>query len=184
MTHVPTITTRRLLAICGLISMATLACDHPKSNVKAELPKRKEGEKAPSVSLPAPPPASGFVIPEKHDDGTMRIRGMIHHKKKYLDKPVTVKGTIQFISEKCDPKKAKKKNKKCPEPHLSITDADKLNLLVVGYKDDFIKKAKIKVGESYDFKGTYQLMAMGFTATEDGLLLLDEVNGKSVIEKK
>ena len=165
------------------VTLSLVACDHPATNVKTELPQRKEGEEAPSVSLPTAPPASGYIIPEKNDDGTMRILGMAHHKQKYIDKTVTVKGTVTFISEDCDPAKAKKNKTKCPEPYMTIEDSDKLPMLVVGYPAKFLKKAKVKADETYDFKGTYKLAAQGFTATEDGLLLLDEVNEKSVIEK-
>lgn len=165
-------------------ALALVACDHPATNVKTELPQRKEGEEAPRVSLPSSPPASGYIIPETNDDGTMRILGMAHHKQKYIDKTVTVKGTVTFISEDCDPAKAKKKDIKCPEPYMTIEDSDKLPMLIVGYPSKFIKTAKLKTDETYDFKGTYKLAAQGFTATEDGLLLLDEVNDKLVIEKK
>lgn len=176
-------------ALCQIIAGASIAlvvmgCDHPASNVKAELPKQEEGKPAPSVNLPEPPPSSGFVIPETNPDGTMRILGLIHHQSKHLHKEITVKGTLIQLSADCDPAKAKKKNEPCPEPFMTIQDDDKIPFRVVGYPQDFLKKAKLKVGDSYDFKGTYELTTQGFAATEDGLMLLNEVNGVPVMAPK
>jgi hypothetical protein len=170
--------------LCAGLLMASVGCDHPPSNVKAELPKRAEGQAAPSVSLPEAPPSSGFVIPETNPDGTMRILGLIHNRDNHLHKEITVKGTLIQVSEDCDPAKAKKKEESCPEPFMTIQDDDKIPFRVVGFKPEFIKKAKLKVGDSYDFKGVYELTTQGFAATEDGLLLLNEVNGAAVMASK
>ncbi len=160
-----------------LIILAFVGCSEP-GNVKAE--KTEEDPNLPpiKVELPSPPPASAFVIQEKNPDGTFRIEGMIHNQVKHLDKSVTVTGTIARLSKPCDPKKAKKKGKICNQPNLYIKDGpdSKKFLKVVGYTDDFVKRSKIKEGESYTFKGTYKKMAQGFVVTEDGLLLLDFVN--------
>ncbi len=138
------------------------------------------------VDLPPAPPASAFVIPDKNADGSLRVQGLIKDQADYLDKPVELSAMVFSISEPCDVKKAKKEGKECQEPHFLIKDerdAEK-QLMVVGYKDDFIKKSKLTVGEQRVFKGVYQKMAYGFIASEDGLLLLDAVDDIEVVAAK
>ena len=173
-----------LSALCASALLLALGCEHPPSHVKPELPKREEGKPAPSVTLPEPPAASAYIIPETHPDGTMRILGLIHNRDKHLKKEITLKGTLIAMSPDCDPAKTKKTGASCPEPFMTIQDEDKLPFRVVGYPAEFPKKAKLALGESYDFKGVYELTTQGFAATEDGLLLLNEVNGKSILDKK
>ncbi len=140
----------------------------------------------PNVDLPPAPPASAFEIAEKHSDGTLRVEGLIHHQENHLGGEVEVKGVITWMSKECDPKKAKKAEEKCPEPHLYIQDApnERARLQVVGYDDDFLKRVKLEVGQEHVFKGQYQKVAQGFVATEDGLVLLDYVGEEPVIVPK
>lgn len=172
------------LALLGLVF--TAACEHPPSNVTVEDTPASDAA-APTVSLPEPPSEQDFVIPEKNDDGTFRVAGLVEYKAKYLDKgtEVVVSGLITSMSKPCDPGKAKKTGEKCLEPHLLIKDDEEeanKYLLIVGYKDDFLKKAKIKEGEVHQFKGTYQSMGFGFTASEDGLLVLAGIDDKDIAE--
>ncbi len=138
------------------------------------------------VDLPPAPPASAFVIPETNPDGTLRVQGLINGQDNYLDKPVEISAVVFSISQPCDVKKAKKEGTECPEPHFLIKDerdAEK-QLMVVGYKDDYIKKSKLAVGDQRQFKGVYKKMAHGFIVSEDGLLLLDAVDDIDVISQK
>ncbi len=135
------------------------------------------------VDLPSPPPASAFNIPEKNDDGTLRVQGLIQYKDKHWDKKVRVKGVIVKINGDCDPAKAKKKGETCLEPHFIIKDkkgAEK-QLAVVGFKRDFFKKAKVKVGETHVFEGSYKKMAQQFVNSGDGLILLDKLDDINVL---
>ena len=72
------------------------------------------------------------------------------------------------------------------QPNLFIRDAPdaELAMRVVGYKPEFIKKAKLEENQERVFKGTYQKVAQGFVATEDGLILLDYVDDVPVIDEK
>lgn len=177
----------RLIQTWASLAMSTvlIACD-PPSTVGVETGKVDEGLPPARVELPTPPPASGFTIPEKNADGSMRVEGLIYHQDKYMDQKVDVKGIIVKMSTPCDPKKTKRSGEPCPEPNLFIKDdVDAQRVLrVVGYDDDFIKKSKIAEGEEHLFKGTYSKVAQGFVATEDGLLLLDYVDEIPVVEGK
>ena len=139
------------------------------------------------VDLPSPPPASAFNIPEKNDDGTLRVEGLIQYQEKHLGNKVRVKGVIVEKLGDCDPAKAKKTGKPCPEPHFLIKDekgAEK-QLMVVGFDREFFEKAKnAKIGETQVFEGSYQKMAQEFVNSGDGLLLLDKVGEISVLETK
>ena len=61
--------------------------------------------------------------------------------------------------------------------------AEKL-LLVVGYDDDFLKRAKLEEGTTHRFQGTYQMFGRGFTASEDGLLVLSQIDDVPVTKEK
>ncbi|MBA2665086.1 MAG: hypothetical protein H0U74_22560 [Bradymonadaceae bacterium] len=138
------------------------------------------------VDLPPAPPASAYVILETNSDGSLRVAGLISNQTKHLGQSVEISAEIVSLSADCDPKKAKLANTECQEPHLVIKDnrdAEK-QLLVVGYKEEFVKKAKLKVGDKHLFRGVYQKVAQGFVASEDGLLLLDAVGEHEVIAQK
>jgi hypothetical protein len=164
------------------------ACqNHPKSTVPIEGEvKRAEGEKPPEANLPDPPPADGFVIPERNKDGSLRVAGLIEYQQNHLDKPVELTAYITFVSPECDPAIAKKKGLDCPQPYMILQDEPNAtrSLLAVGYEEEFIKRAKLKAGETRTIKGTYKKMAAGFTATEAGLILLDAVDEILVVQPK
>ncbi|RAL25426.1 hypothetical protein DL240_04240 [Lujinxingia litoralis] len=134
------------------------------------------------VDLPAPPPASAFEIREKNDDDTLRVEGLVGYRERYLDQDVVVRAVVTEIKGDCDPGRAKKRGEFCPQPHLMIRDdADaRHELMAVGYTNDFLKKIRLKAGESYEFKGTYQLMADGFVSSENGLIELKAVGEHEV----
>lgn len=175
----------RLTILAGLFALALVACE---GSGGVETEKSKEDPNLPpaQVNLPSAPPASAYEVPETNPDGTLRIEGVIHNKDKHMDQQVEVKGTIIRLSAECDPKKAKREGTECPEPNLFIQDGggakDASIMRVVGYKDDFVKKAKMEEGQERVFKGTYQKVAQGFVATEDGLILLDYVDDIAVLE--
>lgn len=177
---------KKLLAMLFLLLIAVTGCKEQESSTPIDELAADPSLPPAVVDLPPAPPASAFVIQETNPDGTLRVQGLISHQATYLEKPVEVYGEVFSISAPCDVKKAKKDGLECPEPHLLIKDdrdAEK-QLLVVGYKDDFIKKSKLAVGEKRLFKGVYQKMAQGFVVSEDGLLLLDAVDDIEVLSQK
>lgn len=178
---------KTLLVLLTLVLFTATACDS-ESDTTTPIDELAADPSLPPavVDLPPAPPASAFVIPETNPDGTLRVQGLISNQTNYLDKPVEISAMIFSISEPCDVKKAKKEGRECQEPHLLIKDdrdAEK-QLMVVGYKDDFIKKARLEVGGQHMFKGVYQKMAQGFIASEDGLILLDNVDEVAVLDTK
>ena len=189
MAHTKTLNTitRALLTSSFLVLIPLSACDHPPSNVTVEDTKTDPNAPAPTVSLPEPPSAEDFVIKEKNDDGSLRVQGLIENKSKYMDKEVVVKGKVVKLSENCDPAKAKKKNEKCPELHMIIQDDEEdaeKQILIVGYREDFLKRSKLKEEEVHQFKATYKMMGWGFTSSEDGLLGLISMDDIDVVESK
>lgn len=176
----------RLITIAALLLFALTACESGGSEVEAEKSTDDPNLPPPAVRLPDPPPASAYQIAEKYPDGTLRIEGLLHNKEKYMDQQVSVTGTIVRLSEECDPKKAKKLETECPEPNLFIRDnaddPESATIRVVGYKPEFVKKTKLEENQLHVFKGTYQKVAQGFVATEDGLILLDYLDDIPVLE--
>lgn len=172
-----------LKTLAAFLVLALAACNG-SSDVKTEKTKEDPNLPPAQVSLPSPPPASAYKIPETNADGSLRVEGLIYNRDKYLDQQVEVKGIIVRLSKECDPKKAKKAGEECPEPNLFIRDSadGEAAMRVVGYKDDFVKKAELEEGQQRVFKGTYQKVAQGFVATEDGLILLDYVDDIAVLE--
>ena len=176
----------------ALIHLGSLGCDHPPSHVAVEERALDAEASAPVVSLPEPPSADDFVIEEFNDDKTLRVQGLIENKAKYMKQgeapqEVVLTGRIVRLSPPCDPAKTKKSGESCPELHLVIEDDEQdpqKQLLVVGYREDFLKRAKIAEGEVHRFKGMYKMMGWGFTSSEDGLLELSEMDDVSVIETR
>lgn len=172
-----------LIALVLAVSLA-FACEETE---------KEQGEQAndpnlppAQVDLPSPPPASAFNIPEKNDDGSLRVEGIIHHKDKHLGNQVRVKGVVTQVLGDCDPKKAKRTGEPCPRPHFVIKDEEgaEKELMVVGFEREFFKKAETEVGETHTFEGTYKQMAQQFVNSENGLLLLDKVDEVSVLEEQ
>jgi hypothetical protein len=174
---------RTTILIALLLAVtSTVACNDSEATKSAE--KADSNLPPAQVDLPSPPPASAFVIPEKNDDGSLRIAGIIHHQEKHLGKKVRIKGVIVGLLGDCDPKKAKKTDKICNEPHYLISDEEgaEKQLAVVGFDREFFEKAEVEVGETHTFGGTYKKLAQGFVNSGDGLLLLDEIGEVSVLE--
>ncbi|MEM1350509.1 MAG: hypothetical protein AAGI01_18255 [Myxococcota bacterium] len=171
------------VSACTLLLLVS-ACEHPPSNVTPDIADLGE-EGAPSVNLPTVPGDEAFTIKERNDDGTFRIIGLIENQDSYLRKQVEVRALVSQISEECDVSKASKEGKTCPEPYIVLKDEEDSDeqMLVVGFEHPVLKKAKVKVGETTSLKGTYVMDAQGFSATETGLLVLDEIGGVSVAEK-
>jgi hypothetical protein len=181
------VSAHRGAAICAALLLLGACQEHPKSNVPVEAnTKRPEGTPVPSAELPEPPPADGFVIPERNKDGSLRVAGVIEYQANHLDKPVEITAYISFVSPECDPAVAKKKGVECPQPYMILQDdpSSTRQIMAVGYEEEFIKRGKLKEAETRIVKGTYQKMASGFAATENGLILLDAVDDIPVVKAK
>ncbi|AWV89415.1 hypothetical protein [Bradymonas sediminis] len=163
------------LLLCFAMACSSEESEKPTEEVDPNLPPAQ-------VDLPSPPPASAFNIAETNQDGTLRVEGLIQYQDKHLDKPVRVKGVVTQILGDCDPKKAKKANTFCPEPHFIIKDESSAEkeLMVVGFERDFFKKSKTKVGEAHVFEGDYRKMSQQFVNSESGLIALTKVDDISV----
>jgi hypothetical protein len=178
-----TLTAVLLVTLMAATSLS-VACDDSEATKPAE--EVDPNQPPAQIDLPSPPPASAFNIPEKNDDGTLRIAGLIHHQEKHLGNVVSVKGVIVQVLGDCDPKKAKKAGETCDKPHYLISDEEgaEKKLAVVGFERDFFDEAKTEVGQTHVFSGTYKKIAQGFVNSGDGLLLLDKLGEISVLEEK
>jgi hypothetical protein len=177
---------RRVLipAVVLAFALPAVGCDSGQS-ADSESTKAVKEEPAANVDLPEPPPASDLEIPEKNDDGTFRVRGLIAHRGQHLDSKVKVRGVITDVSEPCDPARAKQRGESCSKPYLFIEDKEKgadRQLMVVGFTDEFAQKANLKAGDEHVFVGSYKKMAQGFAASESGLLLVDKIDDEKVVQ--
>lgn len=156
------------------------------SKSKSDETKKKKNDLPPAkVDLPEPPPESAFDIEKKNPDGSFRVRGLIAHRGQHLGNDIKVKGTVTYVSPECDPAEAKKKGEECPKPYLYIKDSEDAedSLMIVGYERDFLERAEIEKGGTHVFEGKYKELAQGFVRTENGLLLVDKVDGVSAVEE-
>jgi hypothetical protein len=168
---------------CALLA-TTAGCDSGGSADSESTEAIKEKPPA-KVDLPEPPPASELEIPQKNDDGTFRVRGLIAHRGQHLGSKVEVRGVITEVSEPCDPARAKRRGETCSKPYLFIRDKEKgadRRLMVVGFTDEFARKADLKAGDEHVFVGSYKKMAQGFAASESGLLLVDKIDDTKVVQ--
>ena len=164
--------------------VASAGCDSGTSSDTESTEAVKEQPPA-QVDLPEPPPASELEIPQKHDDGTFRVRGLIAHRGQHLGSNVEVRGVITDVSEPCDPAQAKRRGESCSKPYLFIRDKEKgadRRLMVVGFTDEFARKADLEAGDEHVFVGSYKKMAQGFAASESGLLLVDAIDDEKVVQ--
>ncbi|MFP4598534.1 MAG: hypothetical protein ACLFVJ_09805 [Persicimonas sp.] len=173
--------TAALLALLLIMSLA-VGCDDAEPD--AEEAEATENQDPAQVDLPSAPPASAFDIPEKNDDGTLRVEGLIQYQDKHLGKEVKVTGFISEVLGDCDPNKAKKRDEPCPKPHYIITDeeGDEKELMVVGFDREYFEKAGVEQGETHVFEGTYKKIAQQFVNSENGLLLLDRIGDAEAVE--
>lgn len=138
------------------------------------------------VDLPTPPPDEAFDIPERNDDGSFRVEGLIFHQNDHLDEEVEVKGVVTNVLGDCDPAIAKQRDEPCPQPHFIIKDEEdaKQELMVVGFPREFFDKARISKGDTETFQGRYVKSSGQFVNSESGLIELIEAGDTEVAEKE
>lgn len=165
-----------------LTTLGSLACDQGGPELGGDEFPPDPDLPAAVVELPTPPPASAFEIREFNDDGSMRVEGLITNRDQYMQEEVQVRGVVTEIEGDCDPGEARRRGETCLSPHLFIRDHadDDLRLTVVGYSNDFLRRARIREGEEYLFAGTYKDAAHGFFSAQDGLLELTSVDERDV----
>ncbi|MGB0647174.1 MAG: hypothetical protein ACPGQS_08355 [Bradymonadia bacterium] len=150
-------------------SLLSLGCSKPSVDppIKPEPPAfaaPKTPRLLPKVDLKSALPAL------KNDDGTGRIDGHMVRLKGFLEKTITVTGTVVYKSS------TKWKNKRRTLPHLYIADENNadtdLKLLVVKLDEKMMRK--IKEGKRYTFTGKFvqKHNALGWE-NERGMLVLD-----------
>lgn len=153
-----------------IVALLGLGCDRSGGDMPAqEFPADPDLPEA-VVDLPSPPPESAFEIREFNDDNSLRVEGIIANRDQYLGDEVEIRGVVSRIKgDGCDPA-----TEPCPKPHFFIRDHidEDLDLMVMGYPNEFLRTASISEGEEYLFRGTYDQMAGDFVSTETGLLEL------------
>ncbi len=163
-----------------LIAVFCLGCDGSGAELPTqEFPPDPDLPEA-VVDLPNPPPASAFEIREFNDDDSLRVEGVIAKREQYFGDNIEIRGVISKIEgSDCDPA-----TEPCPKPHFFIRDHidEDLDLMVMGYRNEFLDRASLSEGEEYLFRGTFDQMAGDFVSTQ-GLLELEIVDEFSVIEK-
>lgn len=169
-----------VVAVCGCL-LPTTGCQESQTTATAQSPDVEPAR----INLPDPPPDEAFDIPKNNRDGTLRVEGIVAHQAEFLDTSVEVKGVITRMTEPCTPRKAEQRGETCPKPHMVIRDSEdaRQKLLVVGYEDEFIKRAGLEAGETHTFAGTYTRVARGFVASGSGLIDLKRVDETPVTEQ-
>ncbi len=168
---------RRLSLTVVLITaslIASLGCDPSGPEVPEEDFAADQDLPDPVVDLPSPPPAEAFEIQEYNDDGSLRVEGLIANRDNHLDEVVELRATVaDYEGHGCDPVA-----QPCPGNHLRVRDHidDDLELMIVGYDDDFFTQVGITEGEEYLFRGLYTQSAAGFVSSEDGLIEVEAID--------
>jgi hypothetical protein len=108
--------------------------------------------------------------PELHDDGDLRIDGLIARRGKYFGKQVQVKG---YVVDKVEcPKEAKR----CTIPHLTLADSpagDGERMVVAQLPEE--DGPDVLIGLEYVFVGQFARSSSDGFVRSKGLLLFEKV---------
>lgn len=163
---------RTLWAQAALL-LALSACTPPKPAVAdAEDEKPKANLPTARVDLPPIVKLEGTIPPETHQDGTMRIDGLLARREKFFGQKILARG---YMVEKYEcPEEAKR----CERPHAWLADTpaggDK-RLLLVGI-DDRVRDA-LTVGEQYVVTGHFAKTSDDGFVLSTGLLVYESIQG-------
>ena len=164
-----------------VVALVAFGCDRsPPEPPSDEFPPDPDLPPA-VVDLPTPPPESAFEIHEFNEDGSLRVEGLIGNREKYLTDDVEVLGYVhRIVGADCDPAEGY-----CPSPHLFIRDHldEDLEMMVVGYRNEFLDVADLEEGEQFLFAGNYDNSWGGFVSSEIGLLVVDFVDDHEVTDE-
>ena len=143
------------------------ACNPPP----VDPPATPEAKPTGRVDLPPLVKLAGSLPPEKHDDGTFRIDGLLARRSMYLGEAVKLKGYVLEVYQ-C-PKKAKK----CEPPHVWVGTSPaggEKKLPIVNFPDEKLLK-KLKVGQPYIIEGVFRRRSdRGFTRSA-GLIVQSSI---------
>ena len=152
------------------------------------------------VNLPPVPPMPLMEIPETHDDGSWSIMGILRNRDQHMGQTVTVSGLLQDVYE-CELAAAQRAEAErnargrrgapaeppapvagCNYPHMFIADTmnSPRRIMLVDYQAEYYEP-QMEPGLRYTVRGRYTTSSRGFTATEDGLIVVSSIRGASLV---
>lgn len=186
---------RPALASCALLALV-VGCSSDKNDASgdAQQPAREA-----NVNLPPVPDLPLLDVPRQYPDKTLSVMGLLIDRDKLLMQPVTVSALVVDIYA-CDipadvdvgrtagkgrdaKAKADEPRPGCLYPHFYIADAENSprRILVTGY-DAAHYEPQLQPMTRYRFSGTYSVQARGFSSSEQGLILVDTIEGSGITQ--
>lgn len=184
---------RSVLASCALLALA-VGCSSDKNDADGDAAaSRREA----NVNLPPVPDLPLLDVPRSYPDGTLSVMGLLIDRDNYLMKPVTVSAMVVEVYA-CDvpsdvdmgrtggrgkPAAADEPRPGCLYPHIYIADAENSprRILVTSY-DAAHYEPQLQPMTRYRFSGTYSVQARGFSSSEQGLILVDTIEGSGLTQ--
>lgn len=185
----------RLATAGAFLLVSTAACSSADENANTGTPEAPRHEK---VQLPPVPALPLLDLPRTYADGSHSVMGVLIERDKLMLKTITVSGMIVDVYE-CEvpeePSNARRSNDRssedentdprpgCLYPHFYVADTpdSPKRILVTGY-DASHYEPQLQPMTRYRVTGHYSVQARGFSSSETGLLVADEIAGSGIVQ--
>lgn len=151
------------------------------------------------VQLPPVPNLDLVDVPAQYDDGSYSVSGLMLARQQMRNMPVRVTAILHSIyqceaeergvegeaAELAAPPEAERPfevRPGCMRPHMYFVDSlrGRQRLLVTGY-DAALYEPQMHPGQRYVLHGVYAQETRGFISTEDGLVVVDRIEGEGIV---
>lgn len=145
------------------------------------------------VQLPPVPSLELVDVPETYEDGSYSVSGLMLNRENLRNTPVRLTAILHSVYE-CDvPREEGEDGEElaaedryeirpgCLRPHMYFVDSlrGRQRMLATGY-DAATYEPQVNPGQRYVVHGVYRQQTRGFISTEDGLMVVDEIEGEGV----
>lgn len=189
------------LGLVLFVLAVTAACDPsqlPWGQADAGMDAQAELPPA-DVQLPPVPNLDLVDVPPTYDDGSYSVSGLMLDRAEMRDQPLRltailqsvyrceepelgVEGEVAALAAPADDQDPFEVRPGCLRPHMYFVDnlRGRQRILVTGY-DAATYEPQVHPGQRYVIHGVYRQQTRGFISTEDGLIVVDRIEGEGIV---